>query len=122
MTYAPSAPPTDRRRSRASTRLDAEAQAREVHMHYAGALILTTQDQLIAPGMQQLAMHRVDTIVHRGNAHRLPSLETIGVDECFVRQRRRRCLTRHGNRLLAAHLAQRAMTEAHHPGEPGGNL
>ena len=72
--------------------------------------------------MQQLALHRVDTIVHRGDAHRLASFETIGVDEILVRQRCRSRFTRHRDRLFAAHLAQRAMAEAEHTAKPGGDF
>ena len=75
-------------------------------MHGAGTLVFTAQDQLLAPGEQQLTLHRIDPVVHRCDAYRLARLEAIGIDKILVRECCRRCLARHGDSLFAAHLAQ----------------
>lgn len=68
-------------------RLDTETKAWEMHMHGAGALVGAAQDQLLAPGEQQLAGHRVDAVVSGADAHRLAGVKAVQVLKRLVRQR-----------------------------------
>ena len=90
-------------------------------MHPPTALILTTYDQLFATGKQQLARHRIDTIIGRRDDHRLTGDKAVRVAEGLIWERGRRRLARHLQGLLGRHFTRCAMPERHDPGEPGGH-
>ncbi len=88
-------------------------------MHHARAFIHTSQDQFLAARKQQLAGHRINTIIRRRDHHPLAGLETIRVVEDFIGKIGRRGLARDLQRLLGAHDIRGAMPEPQDPGEPG---
>ena len=84
-------------------------------MHYAAALILTTHNQFLVTGKQQLTRHRINTIISGRDHHLLTRLETIRIIEHFIRQSSRRGVAGYVQGFFRGHIAGGTMTETQHP-------